>query len=127
MLLRVVRCVAMTIVLSLLSLPVLSADGGPAQSDCGRKPLAEVAVHVAAILDLGAARVEVEARLEQGLPFRYAVAERVTLGPDNADEVLMVPDLVQVHRVPLGNERIAAAILSGLLVCATVLVWWVRD
>jgi hypothetical protein len=49
------------------------------------------------------------------------------LGPDNAGEILMVPNLVQSHRVPLRTERIAAGILSGLLVCAAGLFWWVRN
>jgi len=54
--------------------------------------------------------------------------ERVTelLGPDNAAEILIVPNLVQTHKTDLETEQIAAAVVVGLFLCAAVGYWLMR-
>jgi mono/diheme cytochrome c family protein len=48
------------------------------------------------------------------------------LGPDNADEVLILPGLVQTHHATVGLERILAAVMVGLLLGAAILFWLIR-
>jgi hypothetical protein len=48
------------------------------------------------------------------------------LGPDNAAEILIVPDLVQTHQTAFETEQVAAAAVAGLLLCAAVVYWLTR-
>ncbi|MGC9334841.1 MAG: hypothetical protein ACP5JJ_11870 [Anaerolineae bacterium] len=48
------------------------------------------------------------------------------LGPHNAAEILIIPDLVQTHRTDFETEQIAAVVIVGLFVCAAVVYWLIR-
>ena len=48
------------------------------------------------------------------------------LGPDNADEILLLPQLVQTHHPGVQGERIAAGVMGGLLLGAAILYRWIR-
>ncbi len=48
------------------------------------------------------------------------------LGPDNAAEILIIPELVQTHKTAFGTEQIAAVAVVGLCLCAAVVYWLVR-
>jgi len=48
------------------------------------------------------------------------------LGPDNAAEILVIPDLVQTHKTDFSAEQIAAVVVVGVLLCAAVLYWLLR-
>jgi mono/diheme cytochrome c family protein len=48
------------------------------------------------------------------------------LGPENGDEVLLLPHLVQSHHEGTGVERIVAGAIAGLLLGAAALYWLVR-
>jgi hypothetical protein len=48
------------------------------------------------------------------------------LGPDNADDILIMPDLVQTHRTTVAVERILAGVVTGLLLGAALLYGFVR-
>ena len=49
------------------------------------------------------------------------------LGPDNGDQVLMIPQLVQTHHTAIAVEQIAAGAVIGLLFLATILFWGIRS
>ena len=48
------------------------------------------------------------------------------LGPDNAKDLLIVPQLVQTHRTDLQVERILAGVVTGLLLGAALLYGFIR-
>ncbi len=48
------------------------------------------------------------------------------LGPDNADEILIVPQLVQTHHTAVRVERLLAGVVTGLLLGAAILYGLVR-
>jgi mono/diheme cytochrome c family protein len=48
------------------------------------------------------------------------------LGPDNAEEILIMPDLVQTHQTDLHVERILAGVVTGLLLGAALLYGFIR-
>jgi hypothetical protein len=48
------------------------------------------------------------------------------LGPDNADEILIMPQLVQTHHTAVEVERILAGVVTGLLLGAAILYGLVR-
>jgi mono/diheme cytochrome c family protein len=48
------------------------------------------------------------------------------LGPDNGDEVLMLPQLVQTHHTAIEVEQIVASAVVGLLLLAAILYWVIR-
>jgi len=48
------------------------------------------------------------------------------LGPDNAAEILIIPDLVQTHKTDFEVEQMAAVVVVGLLMCAAVVYWLLR-
>lgn len=49
------------------------------------------------------------------------------LGPDNGDEVLLLPQLVQTHHTAIEQEQAAAGAVAGLLFLTTILYWLVRS
>lgn len=49
------------------------------------------------------------------------------LSPDNGDEVLMLPQLVQTHHTAIEVEQMVAGVVVGLLLVATILYWSVRS
>ena len=48
------------------------------------------------------------------------------LGPDNAAEVLIIPDLVQTHKTAFETEQIVAVVVVGLFLAAAVAYWLIR-
>lgn len=48
------------------------------------------------------------------------------LGPDNAAEILIIPQLVQTHKTALETEQIVAAVVVGLFLGAAVAYWLIR-
>jgi mono/diheme cytochrome c family protein len=48
------------------------------------------------------------------------------LGPDNGDQVLLLPQLVQTHHTAIKAEQTIAVAVVGLLLVAGVLYWWIR-
>jgi mono/diheme cytochrome c family protein len=48
------------------------------------------------------------------------------LSPDNADDILIMPDLVQTHHTTVEVERIMAGVVTGLLLGAALLYGFVR-
>ncbi len=60
----------------------LGADAEPASARWSVRPLAEVARHLAPELNRDALALEDLDRLEQGLPYRFALPEEVSLKPD---------------------------------------------
>ncbi len=63
---------------------VLGADAEPASSRWSVRPLSEVARHLAPELNRDALAREDVDRQEQGLPYRFAISEEVSLTPDVA-------------------------------------------
>ena len=48
------------------------------------------------------------------------------LGPDNAADVLIIPQLVQTHKTALETEQIVAVVVVGLFLGAAVAYWLLR-
>lgn len=48
------------------------------------------------------------------------------LGPHNAADILIIPDLVQTHRTDFEAEQLAAVVVVGLFLCAAVVYWLIR-
>jgi mono/diheme cytochrome c family protein len=48
------------------------------------------------------------------------------LGPDNAADILIIPDLVQTHKTAIETEQIAAIVVVSLFLCAGIVYWLVR-
>lgn len=48
------------------------------------------------------------------------------LGPDNAAEILIIPQLLQTHKTALETEQIAAVVVVGLFLGAAVAYWLIR-
>jgi mono/diheme cytochrome c family protein len=48
------------------------------------------------------------------------------LGPENGDEILLVPGMVQTHHIPVEGERIAVGVMAGLLLGSALLFWLIR-
>jgi mono/diheme cytochrome c family protein len=52
---------------------------------------------------------------------------KAPLGPDNGDEVFMVPQLVQTPHTAIEVEQIVASAVVGLLLVAGILYWLIRS
>jgi mono/diheme cytochrome c family protein len=50
-----------------------------------------------------------------------------TLSLDNGDDVLMIPQLVQTHQTSIHTEQMAAGVVVGLLLVATILFGLIRS
>jgi mono/diheme cytochrome c family protein len=48
------------------------------------------------------------------------------LGPDNAAEILIIPELVQTHKTAIETEQIVAVVVVGLFLAAAVAFWLLR-
>ncbi|MBN1134968.1 MAG: hypothetical protein JXM73_00175 [Anaerolineae bacterium] len=48
------------------------------------------------------------------------------LGPDNADQIFLLPQLVQSHHSAIGIERVIAGVMVGLLLGAAAFYWLLR-
>ncbi len=48
------------------------------------------------------------------------------LGPDNGDEILLIPDLVQTHHTAIEGERIVVGVMAALLLGVALLYWLIR-
>jgi hypothetical protein len=48
------------------------------------------------------------------------------LGPENAADILVIPQLVQTHKTPFGTEQVTAVVVLGLFVGAAVGYWRLR-
>jgi hypothetical protein len=48
------------------------------------------------------------------------------LGPDNAAEILIIPELVQTHKTAIETEQIVTVVVVGLFLAAAVAYWLVR-
>lgn len=48
------------------------------------------------------------------------------LSPENAADIVIIPELVQTHQTAFETERVAAIIIVGLFLCAAVVYWLLR-
>jgi hypothetical protein len=48
------------------------------------------------------------------------------LGPDNAADILIIPQLVQTHKTAIETEQVVAVVVVGLFLAAAVAYWLLR-
>jgi len=90
----------------------LGADPGPAATRWPVRPLADVARHLAPDLDRAALALEDLDRKEQGLPYRFALTQEVSLSPETAGTWETLPSGRNLWRLRITSRDVLSVNLG---------------